>query len=116
LPSIINTTKDTVIAHKGSIADTFFSRMIGLLNRDSLLPDEALIITRCQSIHMFFMRFPIDAIFVDRHARVVGILEHIKPFFLSRIFFRSSYVIELPAGAIVQNKTSLGDKIEIIPT
>ncbi|MCK5178892.1 MAG: DUF192 domain-containing protein [Candidatus Omnitrophica bacterium] len=111
--SIINTTKNTVIAQKARIADTFFSRMVGLLNRSSLLKDEALIITCCQSIHMFFMRFAIDAIFVDKNNCVVGIVKGIKPFCLSRIFFRSSYVVETPEGIIVQTETSLGDKIEI---
>ncbi|MCK5014600.1 MAG: DUF192 domain-containing protein [Candidatus Omnitrophica bacterium] len=111
--SILNTTKNTVIAQKGLMADNFFSRMIGLLNRSSLQDDEALIITRCQSIHMFFMRFAIDAIFVDKNSCVVGLLKGIKPFRLSPIFFRSSYVIEVPEGIIVQTETSLGDRIQI---
>jgi len=102
-----------VIAQKGRMADTFFSRMVGLLNRTSLLKDEALIITRCQSIHMFFMRFAIDAIFVDKKHCVVGLVKGIRPFYLSPIFFRSSYVIETPEGRIVQTETSLGDKIQI---
>jgi len=113
LTSIINTTKNTVIARRGAIADTFLSRMTGLLNRKTLLPGEALIITRCQSIHMFFMRFAVDAIFVDKHHCVVGLVTGIKPFRLSPIFFRSSYVIEVPEGIIAQTKTSRGDKIEI---
>jgi hypothetical protein len=87
--------------------------MIGLLNRKVLLPDEALIITRCQSIHMFFMRFAIDAVFVDKKDFVVGIVKNIKPFRLSPIFFNSSYVIEVPEGTIVQTGTSVGDKIRI---
>jgi uncharacterized membrane protein (UPF0127 family) len=113
LAAIINTTKNTVIAQKGAIADTVFSRMIGLLNRGSLLKDEALIITCCQSIHMFFMRFAIDAIFVDKNNCVVGLVKGIKPFYLSPIFFKASYVIETPEGIIVQTETSLGDKIQI---
>ena len=110
---IVNTTKGTVIAQKGAIADTFSSRMIGLLNRRSLLPDEALVITRCKSIHMLFMRFPIDAIFVDKNNFVVGLIERIRPFRFSRIFFKASQVIEIPPGSIVQSRTALGDKIDI---
>lgn len=111
--SIRNATKNTVIAGQARVADTFLSRMVGLLNRRSLSPDEALIITRCQSIHMFFMRFAIDAIFVDRSNQVVGLVKGIKPFRLSPIFFKSSFVIELPQGSIVQSETSVGDKIEM---
>ena len=111
--AILNTTKNTVIAQKGTVANTFLSRMVGLLNKKSLLLDEALIITKCQSIHMFFMRFSIDVIFVDKNNYVVGLVERIKPFRLSPIFFRSNYSIEIPEGKIVQTKTSIGDKIEI---
>lgn len=110
---ILNTTKNTVIAQKGVLAGTFFSRMIGLLNRPSLLPGEALVITRCQSIHMLFMRFPIDAIFVDKNNYVVGLVESLLPFRFSRIFLKASRVIEVPSGTIVQSSTALGDKIEI---
>ena len=98
------------------MADTFFSRMTGLLNRKSLKKDEALVITKCQSIHMLFMRFTIDAIFVDKNNCVVGLVKAIKPFQLSPIFFKASYVIEAPAGIIVQTETDLGDKIKIEPT
>lgn len=87
--------------------------MTGLLKRKSLPPGEALIITRCQSIHMLFMRFSIDAIFVDKNDYVVGLVERIKPFRLSPLFFRSKYVIEVTEGTIVQTGTSIGDKIEI---
>ncbi len=111
--SIINTTKNAVIARKGAIADTFFPRITGLLNKQSLEKDEALVITRCRSIHMFFMRFAIDAIFVDQDNCVVGLVHNIKPFRLSRIFFRAQYVVEIPIGIIVQTETSLGDKIKI---
>jgi uncharacterized protein len=111
---ILNKTKNTVIAHKGTIADTFFSRLVGLLNRSSLSPKEALIITRCNSIHMFFMRFSIDVIFINKEDCVVGLVEGIKPFHLSPIYFKSTYAIELAEGIITQSQTSLGDEIEII--
>ncbi len=113
MPVILNTTKNTIIAQKGVIADTFLARVTGLLNKKFLPSGEALIITCCRSIHMFFMRFSIDVIFVDKNNYVVGCVEHIKPFRLTPIFFRSSYAIEAPEGTIMQTKTSVGDKIEI---
>jgi len=113
LLSILNTTKNTIIAQNGTVADTFLSRMAGLLNRKSLPAGEALVITRCQSIHMFFMRFSIDVIFVDKNDHVVGLIERIKPFRLSPIFFQSQYAIEVSEGVIEQTKMSVGDKIKI---
>ena len=110
---IKNQTKNTTIASKVVIADTFLSRMVGLLNRDSFSENEALVITRCQSIHMFFMRFCIDVIFVSKEHRVVGLAPHIKPFQLSPVFFKSSYAVELQAGTISKTQTSIGDELEI---
>ena len=110
---IINKSQNTVIAENALIADTFFSRMRGLLNRSSLAFDEALIITCCQSIHMLFMRFAIDAIFVDDENRVVGVVKNIKPFQFSAIFFKASYVVETTVGTIDRTKTVVGDWLQI---
>ncbi|MCR4337115.1 MAG: DUF192 domain-containing protein [Candidatus Omnitrophica bacterium] len=102
-----------MIAKRAIIADTAISRLVGLLNRSSLNEDEALVITDCRSIHMFFMRFPIDVIFVDRAERVIGIVKNIKPFQVSPYFWRSRYVVELFPGAIESSQTMLGDLIQI---
>ena len=109
---IINKTSHTIIADKAKIADTFFSRMVGLLNRKNFSEGEALIITKCCSIHMFFMHFPIDVLFVNKDNYIVGKVEGIKPFQLSPIFFSSSYAIELPAGTIIKREIAIGDNIE----
>jgi uncharacterized membrane protein (UPF0127 family) len=111
---IFNTSKNTVIAHKVELADTFVSRMVGLLNRTTLSPGEALVITHCQSIHTLFMRFAIDAIFVDKNNHAVGLCQRLKPLRLSPIYFQSSYVIELAEGTIAKTKTAVGDQLEFI--
>lgn len=109
---IFNKSKNTIIAENARLADTFKTRMKGLLGRRELPAGEALVITQCQSIHMFFMRFAIDAIFVDKQNRVVGLVEGIKPFRLSPVFFHAYCVIELKAGAIAATKTSFHDQLE----
>ena len=110
---VFNVTRKTIIADRAKIADDFFSRMVGLLNRKALHSREALIITHCQSIHMFLMRFAIDAVFVDKTNQVAGLVEGIKPFRLSPIFWSASFVIELPVGTIKESRTQLRDIIEI---
>ncbi|MBF0523290.1 MAG: DUF192 domain-containing protein [Candidatus Omnitrophica bacterium] len=110
---IFNKTRGTIIAAYGDMADTPLSRMTGLLNRTSLAKDSGLVITACQSIHMFFMKFAIDAIFVDKNNVVVGLVHNIKPFQLSPIFFKASYVIEVPVQTIAQTKTAVGDEIDL---
>jgi uncharacterized membrane protein (UPF0127 family) len=110
---IHNLTRDTTIASHIEIAQNPWARMKGLLGRRDLPPGEALIITHCQSIHMFFMKFPIDVIFCDSRNKVIGLCESLKPFCLSPIFFKASYAIELPIGSITASKTQIGDQILI---
>lgn len=111
---IVNKSKNTILATSAIVADTFLSRMTGLLNRSSFSESEALVITQCQSIHMFFMQFAIDALFVDKNDIVVGIVPRIKPNQISKIYLKSSYCIELPEGTLDKVKTELGDRVELI--
>ncbi|MEW5894861.1 MAG: DUF192 domain-containing protein [Candidatus Omnitrophota bacterium] len=106
---IINQTRQTILAGTATVADTAFSRLKGLLGRESIGADEALIITQCRSIHMFFMKFAIDVIFVDRKHKVIGLVENIRPFQMSPYFWRTSYVIELPPEKIRKTGTRTGD-------
>ena len=108
---ISNLTRKTVIASHVEIAQNPLQRMRGLLGSNDFPQGRALIITHCQSIHMFFMKFPIDVIFCDKQNKVVGRCMGINPFCLSPIFFKASYAIELPAGSIAASKTQIGDQI-----
>jgi uncharacterized membrane protein (UPF0127 family) len=108
-----NLTKNIILARRAIIADTFLSRMKGLLGKPPLKEDEALIITRCRSIHMFFMRYAIDVIFVGRENHVVGLVENIGPFRLSPVFWKAELAVELMAGTISATKTSDGDTLEL---
>ena len=106
---IFNDTQKIIIAQYAIVADSFFPRLRGLLGRKSINQGEALVITGCQCIHMFFMQFPIDVVFVDKRNCVVGLVERIKPFCLSPFYFCASYAVELKAGSIKETGTSIGD-------
>ena len=88
--------------------------MKGLLGREALLEGEALVITRCNSIHMFFMRFSIDVVFVDVKWQVVGLVRGIRPFALSPIFWKAVAAIELPAGSIDRQGLALGQHLQLM--
>lgn len=108
-----NISRQTLIAKQVQLADSPWLRMKGLLGRKSLNPDEGLLISCCNSIHMFFMRFTIDAIFLDRNNTVVGLVCAIPPFSLSPVFWNASKVLELPSGTVKLSRTELNDKIKI---
>ena len=111
---ILNKTQNTILASKAAVAKFFYQRMKGLLGRRSLSRGEALIIPRCQCIHMFFMRFGIDVLFIDKYENVVGLVEKIKPFQISPFFRKASYAIEGAEGMIKESQTQQGDQIKIL--
>ena len=80
---------------KAKGARTLFERMKGLIGTESLRPGEGMLILKCNSIHTFFMAFPIDAVFMDRDDNVVKIVRNIRPW---RFFvwggFRAVKVLE----------------------
>jgi len=110
---IVNLTRNVVIASRVRTAQDPWQRMKGLLGTREFPQGEALVITHCQSIHMFFMKFPIDVVFCDQHNKVVGLCSAIRPFQLSPIFFKASYAIELPSGSIASSNTKIGDKVKL---
>ena len=108
---IINRTRNTILADKARIADSFISRLVGLLNRTGLNQGEALVLEPSNSIHSIFMRFTFDAVFLNRGQKVFALLPGFKPFRISRLYFGAITTIELPAGTILSSKTQLNDEI-----
>jgi uncharacterized protein len=107
-----NTTRGTVLASSLEVADTGPARNKGLLNRDGLAPGGGLWIIPCQSVHTFFMRFPIDLVYLDSRKKVRKVRSAVGP---GRISFclAAQSVIELPAGTIQQTQTQRGDSLAI---
>jgi len=110
----INRTTGQVLSDKVKIAQDFKSRSIGLLNRTSLESGEGLLIKPCNSIHMFFMKFPIDVLFLDRKGRVVKIKMSLKPWRISSALIYGYMVLELPNGALNEALVKLGDIIGFV--
>jgi len=94
-------------------ADTMWRRMRGLLGRGALAPSEGLWITPCTSIHMFFMRFPIDAIFLDDQQQVVRVHEDLRPWRMARGGKFARTVLELPQGKAAFFNIRVGDRLAI---
>ena len=107
-----NVTKNLVLADRLVWAGTSETRREGLLGRDSLEPGEGIYIVPCKWIHMFGMKFAIDAAFLDREGRVVHIHHSLKPNRLSRPVLRGDGVLELPEGTLKNSATAVGDRIE----
>jgi len=105
-----NQTRNTVLANAAEVADTSAKRRIGLLKHERLDPGEGLWITPCESVHTFFMKFPIDLVYLDRHLKVRKVRSRVRPWRLSSCLLAHS-VLELPAGTVKQSGTQAGDEL-----
>lgn len=98
----------TVVCERCEVADRYFARMRGLIGRDGLEPGGGMLLTPEPSVHMFFMRFPIDVVFLDREHRVVGVRHELRPWQMAGA--RGAHAsLELPAGATASAGIAEGD-------
>jgi uncharacterized membrane protein (UPF0127 family) len=106
-----NTTRGTVLADRAEGAVRFGERLRGLLGRDTLPDGEGLWIEPCNSVHMWFMRFPIDVVFAARDGRVVAVVPDLRPWSMTRPYFGADVALELPVGVIARSGTVPGDTL-----
>ncbi len=102
-----------MLAHRARRARTFFDRGRGLMFSPPLPGGAGLVIDPCNSIHMFFMRYPLDIVFLDRQGRVVFMYEGIKPWRVGRVVRGARMAVELPEGTIAASHTQPGDEIAL---
>ncbi len=111
---VTNSSRSTVLATRLEVADSGPKRNKGLLGRDALAPGEGLWIVPCESVHTFFMRFPIDLVYLDRKNTVRKVRSAVAPWRLSACFTAHS-ILELPAGTIRATQTQAGDLLGFAP-
>jgi uncharacterized membrane protein (UPF0127 family) len=113
-----NLTRSTTLASSVEVAGSFWARFMGLMGRGILLPGTGLWLPGGNGIHMFFMRFPIDAVFLSRPEagarRVVGLRRGLSPWLGLVPFVPGAHgVLELPVGTIEATGTQVGDRVEL---
>jgi uncharacterized membrane protein (UPF0127 family) len=112
----LETEDGRVVADHVEVADTLWSRFMGLMFRRELLPGHGLLIRPCNSIHMFFMRFALDVVFIDGDGRVVRLLASIRPWRVSSLVRGAKAAIELPAGTAGRAALASGTVVRLLET
>jgi len=102
-----------MLADRARRADTAWTRMRGLLGTSGLGPGEGLVIVPCNSVHMFWMRYPLDIVFASASGEVLGVVENLRPWRMTRVYWGARYAIELPVGAIAATGTREGDELDL---
>jgi uncharacterized membrane protein (UPF0127 family) len=111
---VLNATRGTTVASRVTTAEDAASRSKGLLGRASLAPEEGLWIVPCPMIHTFFMKFPIDVLFLDRGLVVRRVLEDLKPWRVSPWVWSAHSCLELKGG-VLRGSVAVGDRLEARP-
>jgi uncharacterized membrane protein (UPF0127 family) len=106
-----NEARSTVLAERCRVASSVRDRTVGLLATPP--PGEPLLIERSPSIHMFFMRYPIDVVFLDGHLRVTKIVPGLKPWRVVWWARRARDCLELPSGSLEGTDTRVGDQLDL---
>jgi uncharacterized membrane protein (UPF0127 family) len=102
----------SIVAESLEVADNFITSGLGLMGRARLPENGGLLIHGCNGIHMMFMRFPIDAVFVDKKNVVVRTYERLLPWIgMVPFVWRADKVAELPVGTIRRHAIKPGDQL-----
>ena len=100
----------SIVCERCVLADTALARMRGLLGRRELPSGEGILLKPASSVHMAFMRFAIDAVFLDGESRVVKVAADLQPWKVAGAR-GSKAVLELPAGEAKRRGLSVGDRL-----
>jgi uncharacterized membrane protein (UPF0127 family) len=110
--AVVRKEDGTVVCERCVVADSIWLRTKGLLGRASLPEEEGILLRPGSSIHMFFMRFPIDAVFLDRELRVLRVAAGLRPWRLASKWGAKA-VLELPAGRCARTGVAVGDRLAL---
>ncbi|MBI5033911.1 MAG: DUF192 domain-containing protein [Chloroflexi bacterium] len=109
----VNKTRGVPIVTQGILANTWWTRLKGLLGHAPLKSGEGLLLKGEKAIHTVGMSFPIDVLFLDRTGRLIHLMTNMGPLRFSPLVFGATDVLEIAAGQATQTGTTLGDQIEI---
>ncbi len=111
---IENVTRGTTIGDRIRVASSSVDRSVGLLRTPEVKPGEGLWIERSPSIHMFFMPYAIDAVFVSKAVRVTKVVANLKPWRVVWWARGARDCLELRAGAAAESDTQVGDELRLV--
>ncbi len=111
---IVNITRDQTLAQRAWMANNPFARLLGLLGRKTLPEGSALVLQPCSGVHMFGMRFAVDALYLDGAQRVLHTVSNLAPWRVGPLDPRAECVIEMPVGTLARTHTAVGDEITLL--
>ena len=103
------------VAEQVRVADTWASRLVGLLGTPALAPGDGLLLVPCNAVHMLGMRYAIDVAYLDRRGVVVGLTHQLRPWRVGWPVRGARAVLELSAGRLAEVGVQAGDQLLGLP-
>jgi len=113
---VVDVTTGAELANRVEVAATFSRRFLGLMGRAGLPPGTGLLLTPCRGVHTWFMRFPIDLVYLDADWRVLHTVQALAPFRLGPCVRGTRHVLELPAHSLRTAGTVPGNILRLVHT
>ena len=96
------------------VADSFFTRLAGLMFRQKLPPATGLLLVPCNSVHMCFMRFAIDVVYIDKEYTIIKVVKNLKPWLGVSMCCRAWATLEMTAGEAERCGCEAGKKLTLV--
>lgn len=103
----------TLLGDRVGLADSFWTRLRGLLGHPPLINGQGLLLNPCQAVHMYGMKQPLDVAFLATSGEVVALYHDLQPGKRSRLHRDARQALELPVGTLSQTNTHVGDRLTI---
>ena len=101
-----------VIVKRLQLADSFATRLVGLMFKGPPADKDGLLFEDCRSLHTHFMIYPLDVVFLDKNDRVVRVIKEMKPWRMTRPYFKASKAFEVKVGSLAR-EVKPGDQLEV---
>ncbi len=110
---IYNATRGDALARRVMLADTWWTRLRGMMGRPEPAADEGMLLVPCRSVHMYWMKYPLDVAFLAPDGRIVATYHGLAPSRRSKRHGDANRALELRAGTLAAKRAEVGDRLEL---
>lgn len=108
-----NATRGAALARRVMLADTWWTRLRGMMGRPEPAADEGMLLVPCRSVHMYWMKYPLDVAFLAPDGRIVATYHGLAPSRRSKRHGDANRALELKAGTLAAKRAEVGDRLEL---